>query len=102
MQTEMQHQTIEHRYHETSYYEPDDRDEYLVGWLGFLVLGPALLLLGTALARAALARRREGRPVLRRAVLGSVALSTLATGAAYVVEAAKNYRMYQSLSDPRQ
>lgn len=95
MHEHRRHHTIEHRYHGTSFYDPRFQDEYFVGWLGFSVLGPALLLSGAALLWRALDGRRTGEPALRWGLIGSAGVSAVATGIAFVVEAARNRRIYQ-------
>lgn len=95
MHHEHHHRMIEQRSPASSFYDPRFQDESLVGWLGFLVLGPALLLFGTALGWEALVQYRADKPPARWAVFGSLALSAVATGAAFLFKALQNRHLFK-------
>ncbi|HOA25096.1 MAG: hypothetical protein WBH90_11180 [Aggregatilineales bacterium] len=89
------HHSMEHAYHGTSFYDPRFQDEHFVGWVGFSVLAPALLLAGAALLWRAFDGRRVGEPPLRWGIIGFAGLSAVATGVAFIAEAARNRQLYQ-------
>lgn len=99
MHHEHHHQMIEPRSPASSFYDPRFQDDALAGWLGFLTLGPALLIFGAALGWEAFVQYRQDRPATRWAVLGAVAMSALATGAAFLFKAVQNRERFQQLID---
>lgn len=95
----MQQQLIERSADGVIMYDPRSQRQRVTNWLGYLVLGPALLIAGTALLWKALAQRQAGKPVQRWLGLVSAALSAFATGAVFVAEGLRNRRLYVSIID---
>lgn len=95
----MQQQTIDAAPQDAILFNPGEDDLRVTGWLGYLVMGPTLLLAGFGLLWRALSLKREGQSVPRWAGLGSAAVSAIATGAAFIAEGERSRRLYETTID---